>query len=309
LEELLESTEDLVKVNSRAQQTDSSEPPGPYSSRADIPFKPVVTIQGGRGWTRVELTDLWAHRDLFYFLIWRDVKVRYKQTALGVVWAILQPLLTMLVFTLLFGHLAGVPSDGKPYPIFVYAGLLPWNFFAAAVDNSSNSLVGNSALITKVYFPRLIIPSAAAGAALVDFAIASVILFFMCAYYGVAPSLHLLMLVPLTISMVLFAIAVGMRMSALNVKYRDIRYALPFMINIWMYATPVIYPVSFIPSRWRWMLMLNPLGPIVEGFRSAIFSHQFQWSKLSASCALVVGSLAYSLYSFRRTEQTFADYI
>jgi lipopolysaccharide transport system permease protein len=287
----------------------SSEPLGPYSSLEDVPFKPVVTIQGGRRRTSLELFDLWTHRDLFYFLIWRDVKVRYKQTALGVAWAILQPLLTMVIFTLLFGKLARVPSDGKPYSIFVFAGLLPWNFFAAAVDNSSNSLVGNSALITKVYFPRLIIPSAAAGAALVDFAIASVILFFMCAYFGIGASLHLLMLIPLTVLMVLFAIAVGMRMSALNVKYRDIRYALPFMINIWMYATPVIYPVSFIPPRWRWMLILNPLGPIIEGFRSAIFSQQFQWSKLSVSCAIVIGALAYSLYSFRRTEQTFADII
>jgi lipopolysaccharide transport system permease protein len=274
-----------------------------------LPDKPVVSIQGGRKWTGLDLAGLWAHRDLFYFLIWRDVKVRYKQTALGVTWAVLQPLLTMVVFTLLFGNLARVPSDGKPYPIFVYAGLLPWNFFATAVDNSSNSLVGNSALITKVYFPRLVIPSAAAGAALVDFAIASGILFIMCAYYGVGLNIGFFMLIPLTFLMAVFAIAVGMRLSALNVKYRDIRYALPFLINIWMYATPVIYPVSFIPAKWRWILILNPLGGIIEGFRSAIFSQPFHWAQLATSCAIIAATLTYSLYSFRRMEKDFADII
>jgi lipopolysaccharide transport system permease protein len=277
--------------------------------RPGLPAKPIVAIRGGRSWTGLELADLWAHRDLFYFLIWRDVKVRYKQTVLGVAWAILQPLLTMVVFTLLFGNLAHVPSDGKPYPIFVYAGLLPWNFFATAVDNSSNSLVGNSALITKVYFPRLVIPSAAVGSGLVDFGIASAILFIMCAYYRVGVSVSLLMLIPLTMLMALFAIAVGMRLSALNVKYRDIRYALPFLINIWMYATPVIYPVSFIPARWRWILILNPLGGIIQGFRSAIFNQPFHWNELAASFAMVAAVLMYSLYSFRRMEKDFADII
>lgn len=274
-----------------------------------MPAKPIVAIRGGRSWTGLELADLWAHRDLFYFLIWRDVKVRYKQTVLGVEWAILQPLLTMVVFTLLFGNLAHVPSDGKPYPIFVYAGLLPWNFFATAVDNSSNSLVGNSALITKVYFPRLVIPSAAVGSGLVDFGIASAILFIMCAYYRVGISVSLLMLIPLTMLMALFAIAVGMRLSALNVKYRDIRYALPFLINIWMYATPVIYPVSFIPAHWRWILILNPLGGIIQGFRSAIFNQPFHWNELVVSFAMVAAVLMYSLYSFRRMEKDFADII
>jgi len=277
--------------------------------RPQLPEKPVVSIRGGRNWTGLDLPSLWAHRDLFYFLIWRDVKVRYKQTALGVTWAVLQPVLTMVVFTLLFGRLAHVPSDGKPYPIFVYAGLLPWNFFATAVDNSSNSLVGNSALITKVYFPRLVIPSAAVGAALVDFAIASAILFIMCAYYGVALSFSFVMLIPLTLLMAVFAVAVGMRLSALNVKYRDIRYALPFLINIWMYATPVIYPVSFIPARWRWILILNPLGGIIEGFRSAIFNQPFRWNELMVTSVIIGAVLMYSLYSFRRMEKDFADII
>lgn len=283
----------------------------PLKTAADteLPAKPVVTIQGGRGWMGLQISDLWAYRDLFYFLIWRDVKVRYKQTVLGVAWAILQPLLTMAIFTLLFGNLARVPSDGKPYPIFVYAGLLPWNFFAAAIDNSSNSLVGNSALITKVYFPRVMIPSAAVGASLVDFGIASVILMIMCAYYGVGLGIQLLMLIPLTLLLALFAVAVGMRMSALNVKYRDIRYALPFLINLWMYATPVIYPISFIPARWRWILTLNPLAAIIQGFRSAIFNAEFHWGQLAVSGFIVLTALMYSLYSFRRMEAEFADII
>jgi lipopolysaccharide transport system permease protein len=282
---------------------------GGASGHSEIPERPVVVIKSTRRWTSLNLSELWAHRDLFYFLIWRDVKVRYKQTALGVIWAILQPLLTMMVFTFLFGKLARVPSDGMPYPIFVFAGLLPWNFFAAAVDNSSNSLVGNSALITKVYFPRLVIPSAAVGAALVDFGIAFVILLLMGAHYNVGLSFSMLMLIPLIVQMVLFAVGIGIQMSALNVKYRDVRHALPFLVNVWMYATPVIYPVSFIPGRWRWILVLNPLGGIIEGFRSAIFNRPFVWSHLAASLAVVLVVLLYSLYSFRRVEKTFADII
>lgn len=279
------------------------------SGHPELPTRPVVVIMSGRSWASINLKELWAHRDLFYFLIWRDVKVRYKQTVLGVVWAILQPLLTMAIFTLLFGKLARVPSDGMPYPIFVYAGLLPWNFFAAAVDNSSNSLVGNSALITKVYFPRLVIPSAAVGASLVDFGIAFVILLVMGVHYKMGLSVGMLMLIPLIVQMVLFAVGIGIQMSALNVKYRDVRHALPFLINVWMFATPVIYPVSFIPDRWRWILVLNPLGGVIEGFRCAIFNRPFIWGHLAASFAIVVAVLFYSLYSFRRMEKSFADII
>jgi lipopolysaccharide transport system permease protein len=282
---------------------------GGASPHAELPKKPVVVIERKRSWTHLNFGELWAHRDLFYFLIWRDVKVRYKQTVLGVIWAILQPLLTMMIFTFLFGNLARMPSDGMPYPIFVYAGLLPWNFFAAAVDNSSNSLVGNSALITKVYFPRLVIPSAAVGAALVDFGIAFMILLLMGAHYKMGLSISMLMLIPLIVLMTLFAVGIGIQMSALNVKYRDVRHALPFLINVWMFATPVIYPVSFIPGRWRWILVLNPLGGIIEGFRSAIFNRPFLWPHLVVSVVIVVCVLLYSLYSFRRMEKSFADII
>lgn len=275
----------------------------------ELPSRPVITVDGGRGWARLNLADLWSYRDLFYFLVWRDVKVRYKQTLLGVSWAVLQPVLTMVIFTILFGHLAHVPSDGKPYAIFVYAGLLPWTFFAAAVDNSSNSLVGNSVLITKVYFPRPVIPIAAVGAALVDFGISSILLFGMCAYYGIRLELSVLMLIPLVVLLIFCAVAVGTRMSALNVKYRDVRYALPFLINIWMYATPIIYPVSFIPPAWRWILILNPLGGVIQGFRSAIFGQAFHWNELIVSSTAIAVALMYSLYSFRRMEREFADII
>jgi len=257
----------------------------------------------------LELGDLWRHRDLFFFLAWRDVKVRYKQTALGVTWAILQPLLTMVVFTFFFGRLAKVPSDGEPYAIFSYAGLLPWNFFSSAVTNSGNSLVGNASLITKVYFPRLVIPGAAVAAALVDFILASLILLLMMAWYGVSFTPALLMFPLLTLLITLIALGTGMWMSALNVKYRDIRYALPFVLQLWMFVTPIIYPLSFVPAGWRWLLRLNPLSGAIAGFRAAIFGHPFPWSDVAISLGIALAVLVYSAYAFRRMEMQFADII
>jgi lipopolysaccharide transport system permease protein len=284
---------------------DSTAPEG----LAELPLNPVLTIESARRWVSLDLGDLWAHRDLLYFLILRDVKVRYKQTALGVAWAVLQPLLTMVVFTAIFGRLAGVPSDGEPYPIFVFAGLLPWNFFNQAVTSSSNSLVGNAGLITKVYFPRLVIPIAAVGAGLVDFAIASVILFAMAFHYGVSFGMSMPMMLPLALLTTLFAVGVGMWMSALNVKYRDVRYALPFILQIWMYVTPIIYPVTFIPARWRWLIALNPLSGIIQGFRSAIFAHPFDWNAIALSTAVTFLVLIGAAFEFRRMEREFADII
>jgi lipopolysaccharide transport system permease protein len=275
----------------------------------ELPAKPVITIEGGRRWPGLELADLWAHRDLFYFLAWRDVKVRYKQTLLGAAWAILQPLLTMVVFTLLFGKLARVPSEGEPYAIFSYAGLLPWNFFTTAVTNSSNSLVTSTNLITKVYFPRLLVPSAAVGAALVDLAIASLMLFVIMPIYGVGFHPSLILFIPLVVLTALTASAVGIWTSALNVKYRDIRYALPFAIQILMFLTPVIYPVSFLPERWRWVFRLNPLSGIIEGFRDAIFGHPINWNGLMISSLITLGLVAAAACMFRRMEDEFADVI
>jgi lipopolysaccharide transport system permease protein len=269
---------------------------------------PVLVIGADR-WIGLEPRDLWAHRDIFYFLAWRDIKVRYKQTALGALWAILQPVLTMAVFTLLFGRLARLPSEGQPYAIFSYAGLLPWNFFTAAVTTGSNSLVNSTNLITKVYFPRLLVPTAAVAAALVDFAIASLMLLVIMPIYGVGLHASLIMFLPLVVLTAMAAAAIGIFTSAMNVKYRDIRHALPFAIQIWMFLTPIIYPVSFFPQRWRWVLMLNPLSGIIEGFRAAIFGRPFNWNSLAISSTIIIGLLVTSAYSFRRMEQEFADII
>jgi lipopolysaccharide transport system permease protein len=269
---------------------------------------PLLVI-GGRRSIFAELRELWDHGDLFYFLAWRDVKIRYKQTVLGAAWAILQPLLTMIVFTILFGRLAKVPSEGAPYAIFSYAGLLPWNFFSSAVTNSSNSLVNNTNLITKVYFPRLLVPTAAVGAALIDLAIAAAMLFVIMPIYGVEFHLSLLLFVPLVAMTAMIAAAAGIWTSALNVKYRDIRYALPFAIQTLMFVTPVIYPVNFLPPRWRWILNLNPLSGIIEGFRSAIFGRAFDWSELTVSALITLALLAGAAYVFRKMEQEFADVI
>jgi lipopolysaccharide transport system permease protein len=278
-------------------------------STGNEPPKPLIAIEAGRGWAGLDLRDLWLHRDLFFFLIWRDVKVRYKQTVLGAAWAIIQPFLTMVVFTLFFGRLAKVPSDGIPYPIFAYAGLLPWTFFSNAITTSSNSLVGNASLITKVYFPRMVIPAAAVGAGLVDLAIAALILVAMMAYYGFGLGWSALMLIPLVLLTALLALGVGMWMSGLNVKYRDVRYALPFCVQLWMYATPIIYPISFIPERWRWILVLNPLTGIIDGYRSALFGQAFHWSEFVVSTILTLLFLVYAAYSFKRMERDFADVI
>jgi lipopolysaccharide transport system permease protein len=271
--------------------------------------RPPVLIIENRNWTDLELRELWTHRDLFYLLAWRDVKVRYKQTVLGAAWAIVQPLLTMIVFTLLFGKLARVPSEGQPYAIFSYAGLLPWNFFVSAVTNSSNSLVNSTNLITKVYFPRLLVPTAAVGAALVDITIASLILLVLMPIYSVGIHASLILYIPLVGLTALTAAAVGIWTSAINVKYRDVRYALPFAIQILMFLTPVIYPVSFLPDRWRWALRLNPLSGIIEGFRDAIFGRPFNWNGIAISAAITLGLLAGAAHVFRRMEGEFADVI
>ncbi|HJU10089.1 MAG TPA: ABC transporter permease, partial [Candidatus Binataceae bacterium] len=247
--------------------------------------------------------------DLLYFLAWRDVKVRYKQTVLGAAWVILQPVLTMVVFTVLFGRLAKVPSEGEPYAIFSYAGLLPWNFFNTAVVNSSNSLITSTNLITKVYFPRLLVPTAAVTAALLDLTIASLMLFVIMPLYGAQFHLTLLLFIPLMALTALVAAAIGIWTSALNVKYRDIRYALPFVMQIWMFLTPVIYPVSFLPHNWQWLLRLNPLSGIIEGFRDAIFGRPLNWAGLGISTAITLVLLVIATVIFHRMEKEFADII
>ncbi len=275
-------------------------------NQPQLPEKPLVVIEPSRSWVALNLRDLWHYRDLLYILTQRDVKIRYKQTILGAAWAIIQPLLTMLIFTVFFGSIAGLSSDNVPYPLFAYAGLLPWTFFSNALTNSGNSLVGNSNLITKVYFPRMVIPIASVGSGLVDFGIAFILLIGLMIYYATGFSLSLLMLPVLVVLTATLAIGIGMWMSALNVKYRDIRYALPFLIQLGMFASGIITP---IPEKWRFLLFLNPLAAQIAAYRAAIFGKSFDWVALGVSATLTFIVLIYSAYNFRRMEKSFADVV
>jgi lipopolysaccharide transport system permease protein len=274
---------------------------------------PLLVIEPNRTCIIPDFAGLWQYRELLYFLTWRDVKIRYKQTFLGAAWAVIQPLFTMLVFTLFFGNLAKVPSDGIPYPLFAYAGLLPWTFFANAVTNSGNSLVGGAHLVTKVYFPRVIIPAAAVFAGLVDLAIALVIFAVPMACYRVPLTAGILVLPFLLLLLSTLAVSVGMWMAALNVKYRDIRYALPFVIQLWMFLTPVIYPASIVPRRYQMAYALNPLAGIIEVFRVALLGGvngtRIEWGALGLSVAVVTLLLLVASHHFRRMEREFADLI
>jgi homopolymeric O-antigen transport system permease protein len=270
----------------------------------------IVTIEPASGWAAVQLRELWEYRELLYFLVWRDIKVRYKQTVLGAAWAILQPLLTMVVFSIFFGRLAKIPSDGLPYPIFAYTALLPWQLFAHALTESSNSLVSNQNLITKVYFPRLVVPIAAVLAGLADFAIAFVVLLGLMFYYGIAPTAAALTLPLFVLLAIATALAVGLWLSALNVQYRDVRYTIPFLTQFWLFATPVAYPSSLVPAPWRALYGLNPMAGVVEGFRWALIGKTAAPGPLLAVsvvtvAALLIGGLMY----FQRMESTFADIV
>lgn len=291
----------------KANQTETKIDRQPQERGIILPEKPVAVIEA-RGNT-LNFYELWQYRDLLYILTLKDIKVKYKQTVLGVVWVIFQPLLMMIVFTLFFGRLAEIPSGGVPYPLFAYAGLLPWTFFSNALNNSSNSLVGNSALITKVYFPRIIIPLSAVCAGLFDFLIAFLMLVVLMFFYGIGFSWNLLMLPFLTVLTALWTLALGMWAAALNVKFRDVRYALPFFVQLLLFVTPIIYPLQFISEKWHWLLMINPLTGIIENFRSAIFGKPFDLKILSVSIFIIIAAFLYSTYTFRRLERGFADVI
>src|SRR5438105_538553 len=230
----------------------------------------ILILRPSSGFLKLNLRDLWEYRELLGFLAWRDIKVRYKQTALGAAWAILQPVMTMMVFSIFFGRLAKVPSDGIPYPVFAYAALLPWQLFAFALSESANSLVASQNLIKKVYFPRLVIPIASVLAGLVDFAIAFVVLIGLMAYYGIRPTAAVAALPLFILFAVVSALSVGLWLSALNVQYRDVRYVIPFLTQFWMFVTPVAYPSSLVPEKWRTLFGLNPMSGVVEGFRLAL---------------------------------------
>ena len=271
---------------------------------------PVLILQPSKGLVRLNLGDVWAYRELLFFLVWRDVKVRYKQTAIGAGWAIFQPLMTMIIFTVVFGNFAQIPSDGLPYPIFTYTALLPWNYFAQAIGRSGVSLVGSANLISKVYFPRLIIPLSAAVAPLVDFAMAFVILLAMMAWFGIAPTWGVLAL-PLFLLLALStALAVGLWLSALDVRYRDVGYTIPFVVQIWMYASPVAYPVSLVPERWRLLYSLNPMAGVIEGFRWALLgTGDPDFGVMTASAVVVMVLLLGGIVYFKQMERTFADVV
>lgn len=283
-------------------------------SRADAPITTedlhVLRIGPPKGWASLGLKELWGYRELLYFLVWRDIKVRYKQTALGAAWAIIQPFFIMIVFSLFFGRLGKMPSDGIPYPVFAYCGLLPWQLFAHALSESSNSLVANERLITKVYFPRLVVPISAVLGGLIDFAIAIIILLVMMTYYGIVPGVAVLAL-PLFLLLAVFtALGVGLWLSALNVQYRDVRYTLNFLTQFWLFATPVAYPSSIVPEPWRALYGLNPMAGVVEGFRWALLGRSGSPGPLLVVSVVMVGLIFVSgLFYFRRMEQTFADLV
>ncbi len=270
----------------------------------------VTLIHPSRGWISLKLAELWKYRELLYFLTWRDIKVRYKQTVIGAAWAIIQPFFAMVVFSIFFGQLAKIPSDGIPYPIFAYCALLPWQLFAHALNESSNSLVANQGLITKVYFPRLVIPVAPVLAGLVDFGIAFLVLIGMMLYYGIMPTFAVLTIPLFLILAVATALSVGLWLSALNVQYRDVRYTIPFLTQFWLFATPVAYPSSLVPESWRALYGLNPMAGVVEGFRWALLGKaEGPGTLLGVSVMVVIILFIGGLYYFRRMEKTFADVV
>ena len=271
---------------------------------------PIVVIKPSRGWASLQLRALWEYRELLYFLTWRDIKVRYRQTVLGAAWAILQPFIAMVVFTVIFGHLARLPSEGIPYPVFTYCALLPWNYFAGAFSRSSTSLVGSANLLRKVYFPRLVIPISAALVGLVDFGVAFVVLLGMMLWYGIVPTVVLVWLPAFLLLAFATALGVGLWLSALHIEYRDVGYIVPFLSQLWMYATPVVYSSTMIPQRWRVLYGLNPMVGVVEGFRWALLGRgEGPGPMLAASILAAVVLLVSGAFYFRRMEQTFADIV
>jgi lipopolysaccharide transport system permease protein len=305
----LSTRENVNLLEPATRPTASNAKPEQPPTALHLPEDPLVIIEPSRSWVALKLHDLWVYRELIYFLIWRDLKVRYKQTIFGVLWVIMQPLLMTFVFTIFLGKLARVPSGNTPYAIFVLSGLLPWTFFSGAVNSSSNSLVGSANLITKVYFPRMIIPIAAVGARLVDFAVSFLILAGMMIYYGVGLTWKATMLPVLVIFITALALSVGMLTSALNVKYRDIGVVLPVLIQLWMFLSPIVYPLELVPERWRALYSLNPAVGILTDFRASLFGQDFNRTATAVSAVMTLCLLIYSAYAFRRMEKNFADIV
>src|SRR5277367_2173206 len=270
----------------------------------------VLRITPPSRWWVLPLRELWEYRELLYFFVWRDIKVRYKQTAIGAAWAVLQPFLTMLIFSLFFGRLAHIPSQGLPYPIFYYSALLPWTYFASALQNSTNTIVDNQRLITKVYFPRLVLPFSSVLSGLVDFGISFLMFVAMMFYYGIRPGWALLMLPVFLLLSVLTALGAGLWLSALNAIYRDVRYVVPFLVQFWMFASPVVYPSSLVPAKWRWAYGLNPMAGVIEGFRWSLTGRGTPPGRLVViSSAVVLAILLSGVAYFQKMETTVADVV
>jgi lipopolysaccharide transport system permease protein len=270
-------------------------------------FRQSTVIRPRRGWTAIDWPELWEHRELLGFLIQRDIKVRYKQTVLGVAWAVLQPVFAMLIFTVIFGRFAKIPSEGAPYSLFVYAGLLPWTFFSTSVTQSALSLVNQETLLTKIYLPRLFVPAAPVGGGLLDLLISFGVFAVLMVYHAQEPGWGLLALPGLVLLTVIAALGVGTLLAALTVSYRDFRFVVPFLMQIWMYASPVIYSVDLIPERYRWLLALNPLAGIIDGYRAALLNRPFNPNSLAVSGAIAVALALLGIFYFRKMERRFAD--
>lgn len=283
--------------------------PGPHGD-VPVPEQTVLRIEPSKGWVSLRLGDLWEYRELLYFLIWRTVTVRYKQTVLGAAWAILQPFLSMVVFSLFFGKLAGLQSDGLPYPVWNYAALVPWTFFANGLTNASNSLVANQNLVKKIYFPRLVVPIATVASGAVDFALAFVVLLLMMGFYGIAPTANVIWLPALLVLAFATSVGVSLWFSALNVQFRDVRFTIPFIVQFWMFATPVVYSSSLLPQPWRTLYGINPMAGVVEGFRWALLGTDTRPGPMILLSAVMAALLLVGgLYYFRRLEKTFADVV
>jgi lipopolysaccharide transport system permease protein len=278
-------------------------------SRLDYALPVHTRIRPGRGWAALDPRALWTNRELLYFLVWRDLKVRYAQTLLGAAWAVLQPLSMMLLFTVLFAHVAGLRSTAAPYPLFAYTALLPWTFFSTATTHAAHSLVGSSQILTKVYFPRLLIPLAAVLSCLVDLLLGLTALAPLMAYYGAAPGWHLLWLPAAIALAVVVALGAGIWLAAINVKYRDVRFALPFVMQMWLFASPVFYAIDQLPMRWRWAASVNPLAAPIEGFRASVLGLPLDLRLLWTSGAATLLVLAAAALTFRRVDRSFADIV
>lgn len=294
---------------STSESTIASSMPESFHSNISLPEEPLIKIRPSRPWSLIDFRELWAHRELFVFLVWRDLKVRYKQTILGAMWVILQPLLMTVIFMIFLGMIVRVPTPNVPYPLFLYGALLPWTFFSNAVASSSYSLVASAHVITKVYFPRVLVPAATVAVRLSDFLIAFIILVGLIVYYGIQPGWSVLLLPLLVAHLTVLAMAVGMSLSALNVKYRDVGTMVPVMLQLWMFVSPIIYPSTMVPQRWRWLYDLNPLAGIIENFRACLFGLPLNRGGLIISAFVTLALLLYSARVFRKMEDQFADVV